>query len=184
MATDDAELLKRWQRGDAAAFEMLVHRWQQPVGRILARLVGKHQVVSDLAQEVFLRVHQAAPRYREKGFFATWLYRIALSVARDAQRRRRRLDALISEPPDPSKSADAVCAQKESAQAVIAALEELPGPLREVLVLRHYEQMNFEDMSRLMGTPASTLKSRFAAALNRLRSRLQQLGFSAEEIES
>lgn len=183
MATDDGELLERWQRGDAAAFEVLVRRWQQPVGRMLSRLVGKNEVVSDLAQEVFLRLHQAAPRYREQGFFATWLYRIALSVARDAQRRGRPLESLNSEPPDPSKAADAVCAQAESAQMVIAALEELPGPLREVVVLRHYEQMDFEDMSRLTGTPASTLKSRFTVALNRLRSRLQQLGFSAEEIE-
>lgn len=183
MATDDAEFMKRWQLGDASAFETLVRRWQQPVARMLARLVGQNEVVPDLCQEVFLRVHQAAPRYREEGFFATWIYRIALSVARDAQRRRRPLESLNGEPPDRSQGADRVCRQREAAQAVTAALKELPAPLREVLVLRHYEQMNFEEISRLTGTPASTLKSRFAAALERLRIRLQQLGWTAEEID-
>jgi RNA polymerase sigma-70 factor (ECF subfamily) len=53
---------------------------------------------------------------------------------------------------------------------------ELPEPLRVVLVLRHYEEMSFEEMARLTGTPATTLKSRFAAALDRLRCRLHRLG--------
>src|SRR5206468_10224374 len=76
------------RRGDAAAFAALVERWQQPVARFLARLVGPDRT-ADLCQEVFLRVLRAAPRYRERGQFSTWLFRIALNVARDAGRRLR-----------------------------------------------------------------------------------------------
>ena len=61
-------------------------------------------------------------------------------------------------------------------------MAELPEPLRVVLALRHDEGMSFEDMARLTGTPASTLKSRFAVALSRLRTRLQELGLGPEEI--
>ena len=63
------------------------------------------------------------------------------------------------------------------------AIAHLPEPLREVLVLRHYEDMRFEAMARLLDVPASTLKSRFAVALSRLRVRLQQLGWNPEEID-
>jgi RNA polymerase sigma-70 factor (ECF subfamily) len=183
MGHPDAELIRRWQGGDPSAFEDLVRRWQQPVARFLARLVGRSDAVPDLCQEVFLRVYQAGPRYRERGAFATWLYRIALNVVRDAGRRRRHVPESLDgrEPPANGVPVETRCERRELAGAVATALAELPGPLREVLVLRHYEDMNFEDMGRLLRTPASTLKSRFAVALNRLRTRLQQLGWDPEE---
>src|SRR6516165_10784532 len=78
-----------WRSGDAAAFEKLVRRWQQPVARLLFHFLGRHDLVADLCQEVFLRVYEHRARYQESGAFAPWLYRIALNVARDAQRRRR-----------------------------------------------------------------------------------------------
>src|SRR6516225_1613443 len=88
MGSDDAELIARWQRGEVAAFEGLVRRWQQPVARFIFRLVGRVEPVNDLCQEVFLRVYQAGGRYRERGRFSTWLYRVALNVVRDYARRR------------------------------------------------------------------------------------------------
>lgn len=185
MGTDDAELIQRWQRGDPAAFAALVRRWQQPVARFLARYVSRTELIQDLCQEVFLRVYHAGPRYREAGAFSTWLYRIAVNVARDAGRRRRREPVALNEdePATRSPSAEAVCEQRELARLVAQAVAELPEPLRLVLVLHHYEGMNFEQIARLTRTPASTLKSRFAAALRRLRERLQQLGCGPEEAE-
>jgi RNA polymerase sigma-70 factor (ECF subfamily) len=184
MGHDDAELIRRWQAGEAAAFEELVRRWQQPVARFLTRLAGRAEQVPDLCQEVFLRVYLARTRYRDRGVFSTWLYQIALNVARDAARRRRpEPQSLANHEPAEVKPAQATCEQHELAQALQRAIGELPAPLREVLVLRHYEEMNFEQIARLLGVPASTLKSRFTVALSRLRRRLQQLGWSYEETE-
>ncbi|SRR6266849_2353624 len=181
MAHADAELMRRWQRGDAAAFEELVRRWQAPIARFLARQVGRTELVADLCQEVFLRVFRAGSRYRATGAFSTWLYQIALNVARDAGRRRRQPAPLDNhEPAEPGQS-EAYSEQRELAEAVATALAELPAAQREVLVLRHYEGMNFEEIARVLGTPASTLKSRFAAALERLRVRLNHLGWRHEE---
>src|SRR5205085_8736891 len=97
--------------------------------------------------------------------------RITLNVARDAGRRRRHEPGPLEghEPMDRQAPADAVCQQQEFARALADALAELPQPLREVLVLHHYEELNFEQIARLTGTPTSTLKSRFASALGRLR---------------
>jgi RNA polymerase sigma-70 factor (ECF subfamily) len=180
MEPSDAELMRRWQGGDGTAFEALVRRWQGPVGRLLARLAGPSSA-ADLAQEVFLRVYTAGGRYREEGAFSTWIYRIVLNVARDAGRRRRDHAALGDrEPLDLAAPHDAAC-RREAAALVGRALAELPEALREVLVLRHYEGLNFEQIARLTGVPASTLKSRFAVALSRLRVRLEQLGCGPEE---
>jgi RNA polymerase sigma-70 factor (ECF subfamily) len=183
MEPSEAELMRRWQGGDTASFEEVVRRWQGRVGRLLARLAGP-DLAADLCQEVFLRLYTAGSRYREEGAFATWVYRIALNVARDAARRRRDCAALGEiEPLDHAAPYDLV-RRRETVELVARALAELPEALREVLVLRHHEGLNFEEIARLTGTPASTLKSRFAVALCRLRVRLEQLGCGPEECES
>jgi RNA polymerase sigma-70 factor (ECF subfamily) len=181
MGHDDADLVRRWQRGDATAFEALVRRWQAPVARFLARLVPRADLVPDLCQEVFLRLYLARSRYRDGGTFSAWLYRIALNVARDCLRRRRPALPLPEQDLAATSPTDHDCERQELADAVARALDELPPAQREVLVLRHYEGMSFEDMARLLGAPASTLKSRFAAALDRLRGRLGRLGWCHEE---
>jgi RNA polymerase sigma-70 factor (ECF subfamily) len=185
MGHHDTELIQRWQSGDTVAFEELVRRWQQPIARFLARQVGRLELVPDLCQEVFVRVYRAGPRYRDAGAFSSWLYRIALNVARDAGKRRRptTLPLPYPEPAAAGLSAQTRCERLEMAAAVERALAELPPALREVLVLRHYEGMNFEQMARLLGRSASTLKSRFTVALNRLRVRLEQQGWNHQEIE-
>lgn len=182
MGQPDPELVPDWRRGDPAAFEALVRRWQGPVARFLARLVGRADRVPDLCQEVFLRLYLARERYRETGRFSTWLYQIALNVARDAARRTRREARPLPGPPTAVQDLTAArYEQRELAEVVAGALSELPAPLREVLVLRHYEGLTFEEIARLLRVPASTLKSRFAAALERLRPRLEQLGWTREE---
>jgi RNA polymerase sigma-70 factor (ECF subfamily) len=183
MGLTDADLMRSWQQGDSLAFETLVRRWQQPMARLFSRLLGRTDQVPDLCQEVFLRVYHARWRYRESGSFSTWLYRIALNVAHDAGRRRHRDPAPLEghEPADRLAPADALCQQQEAVRLVTQAVAELPQPLREVLVLHHYEGLKFEEIARLTGSPASTLKSRFAVALGRLRTRLQEWGWDPEE---
>jgi RNA polymerase sigma-70 factor (ECF subfamily) len=164
-----------WRSGDAAAFEDLVRRWQQPVARFLYHFLGRDELVADLCQEVFLRVYEHRARYQETGAFAPWLYRIALNVARDAQRRRRPRPRCLGdvEPMAAGPSPSAACEQAERGRLVARMVAELPEPLRLVVVLRHYEEMSFEQIARLLETPASTLKSRFSTALQRLRERLR-----------
>jgi RNA polymerase sigma-70 factor (ECF subfamily) len=154
MDDSDQVLVQRWQRGEAAAFELLVRRWQTPIARLLARLLGADGQIQDLCQEVFLRVYQHGARFRGDAAFSTWIYRIALNLARDAGRRQKRVVLRLAdfEPSANGTTAHASCEQEEVIHAVSAALAELPEELREVLVLRHYEGLNFEAIARL---PAS-----------------------------
>jgi RNA polymerase sigma-70 factor (ECF subfamily) len=183
MEPSEAELMRRWQDGETASFEEIVRRWQGRVGSLLGRLAGP-AAAPDLCQEVFLRLYLAVSRYREEGAFATWIYRIALNVARDAGRRRRDCVPLGNhEPLDYLAPHETLC-RREAAELVTWALAQLPDSLREVLVLRHYEELSFEEIARLTGTPASTLKSRFTVALARLRVHLREMGYRPEEMES
>src|SRR6516165_4026618 len=117
MDVNDADLIGQWQQGEAEAFTVLVRRWQQPVARFLTHLVGRAEQVPDLCQEVFLRLYHALPRYREAGTFSTWLYRIALNVARDAGRRGKHAPIPLAgnEPVDRAPPAEAICQRDELA---------------------------------------------------------------------
>lgn len=183
-AATDHELMFRTQHGDAVAFEELVRRWQHPIGRMVGHLLGSHAEVDDLCQEVFLRVLRARDRYRATHAFSTWVYQIALNVARDSRRRsaRRRQEQLpqtetVSSVPTP---ADAL-AQHETVSAITAAVEMLSDELREVLVLKHFGKLSFSEVAQATGLPLSTVKSRVQAAMKRLRSELIRRGIKEGE---
>ena len=184
MDPTDQALIRRWQEGDAAAFEAIVRRWEGPVARFLARYGFAADQVADGTQEVLLRVYRAGATYRPEAAFSTWLFQIALNIARDAGRRRRTTASLDGCEPLDHVEPSAAAAGRETAATVQRALRLLPEPLRVVLVLRHYQGMSFEEMSRVCRTPASTLKSRFAAALERMRQMLGALRPDYEESES
>ena len=172
MSDADGELVRRWRRGEEPAFAELVRRWEQPLARFLGRLAHDDQI-PDLLQETFLRVHRGRAHYSENGRFSAWLFQIALNAARDATRRRAP-ESLEREPPGASDSAEAKLERRETIDRVARAVAELPVELREVLALRHDAGISFEEMSRRLNIPASTLKSRFAAALKRLRQQLPE----------
>lgn len=178
-----AETIRRWQEGDAAAFTELVRAWEGPIGRFLFRLTRSVETARDLTQDLFARMYQSRRTYRDQGHFSTWIYRVALNLARDEARRNRR----ATEPyPDQEVacgglSADGWAERNETVARVVAALNDLPAPLQEVVVLRYYEDFGFEEMARLLETPASTLKSRFALALRRLEGQLLARGLRPEE---
>ncbi|MBW3540863.1 MAG: RNA polymerase sigma factor [Planctomycetes bacterium] len=198
--------MARCRLGDTAAFETLLDRWQRPIARLLERLTASggsgatggrggrmltpplSMEVEDLAQEVFLRVLEARERYDERGAFSTWIYRIALNVTRDAARRRRsRWRRLVTwrpttggEPASPGEQVSRV----ERAAAVNAALAALPRKLREPLVLRHFGGLTFAETADVLGTAASTVKSRLKQGLLRLRAELARRGIDEREFES
>ena len=176
----DGERMRRWAGGDRVAFEEIVRAWERPMGRFLTRLTGDAHAAADLTQELFIRVYLNGASYREAGTFRTWLYRVALNLARDAARRKVR-KPLVPWPDahDPSGGVEADDGG-ERAALVAAALADLPEAQREVVVLKHYEAMGFEAMARLLRTPSTTLKSRFAVAMTKLESALTARGLKPE----
>ena len=177
----DHDLMSRCRLGDAVAFEEIVRRWEQPLGRMVSHLAGPRADVDDLCQEVFVRILRARERYRPSHSFSTWVYRIALNVARDNRRREvRRPHQALEAHDQPSAAptpADAIEAL-ETSQLVDAAVRALPDALREVLVLKHFGKLSFAEVAETTGVPLGTVKSRMVVALRELRKELQRRGLN------
>lgn len=167
-ADTDGDRMRRWAAGDRAAFAEIVRAWEGAVGRFAYRLTFDAHAAADITQEVFLRLFRAGAKYHDAGRFKTWLYQIALNLCRDAARSKARKPSVPLtvdiDPPGDATEYD----HDETAGVVAAAVAALPDHLREVVVLRHYEDMSFEAMGRMLGVPATTLKSRFGVAMKEL----------------
>jgi len=180
----DEVLMGRLQAGDEVALNELMVRWEVPIKRYLGRIVQNTHEAEDLAQECFARVFQHRARFRPGARFSPWLYAIAANLARNRLRWWRRRPAISLEAwteaggfaaasgADASGQAETA----ERAEAVRAAVAELPLELREALVLCVYEGLAQADAATALGTTVKTVEMRLYRARARLRERLSWLG--------
>ena len=183
--TSDEDLMKRFQEGDAAAFETLFMRYKTPIFAFLLRQCGNRETASDLSQEVFTRLIRSARSFQYQSKFSTWIYTIARNAAVDNARRARHRahasledshnpdsmklgDRIANDGPGPDRSAIAERLRGELA----AAIETLPSEQREVFLLREYHGMPFQEIAEVVGAKVGTVKSRMRYALEALRREL------------
>ena len=169
----DEELMLDVAQGDMAAFGQLVRRHQTSVWRTAFRLLRNADDAEEVAQDAFIRVLQAAGRYRPTAAFRTYLYRIVTRLCRD---RRRKIapfsfSDLDREPASsPSPVQDAV--QKEERGAVRETLELLPVKQREAIVLRYYEDLSYHEVGQIIGATAKGVERLLARGKAALAKRL------------
>jgi RNA polymerase sigma-70 factor (ECF subfamily) len=199
---EEAELLSQARAGDSGAFDRLVERHQDRIYGLLLRLTGSPEEAEDLAQECFLRACRSLAQFQGGSAFYTWLYRIALNLARSERRskqRRREMEvpaaALASggkrgeeagrEDPEGGgiemaavqSGPEEEAARREMADRVQQALTELSPEHREVVVLRDVEGMEYEEIAGLAGVSREAVKSRLHRARGELAARLKGLGY-------
>jgi len=180
----DEQLMRKFQRGDARAFETLMRRHRTPVHSFLCRLTGDRVRAEDLLQETFLRVVRSAREWEPKALFRTWVFTIARNLAADEARRRsfRATEPLEGERPDGSRRAEPVAeatrapddaaADAQLRPLLEAALLALPAEQREVFLLREHAGLSFPEIAGATGVNENTVKSRMRYALLALRERL------------
>jgi len=186
MGPTDEQLVEAFQAGDASAFDLLVSRWDRKIQGAVYRVVGPSEDVRDITQEAFLKAYRALPLFRKEARFSSWLYQIALNLCRDRLRRRRRSQAEVSldllsesgEPPLSTKGPSAVelIEAREVSRTVGAAVWALPEDQREVIVLKEYEGLTFQEIADVLGLPVSTVKTRLYRGLGLLRECLERKG--------
>lgn len=173
----DAELLSRTALGDREAFADLVSKYQKPVRRYLTRLVGAADHADDLAQEAFVRLFQAAPRYQLAGSAAPLLYRIATNLARSHERWRRRWRFMpMPESRDVtprSASPHATALASELREELERSLQSLPLRFRSPLVLHEIEGLSYQEIGRILGCPENTVRSRISRGRAGLKRRME-----------
>lgn len=177
--------MRRSGAGDEAAFRELVERHQSLVRGTLYRMLPSEGDAEDLAQQVFVRVWQAAPRYRPEAKFTTWLLTILRNLVFNDSRRRSRArffswqdDRNELPPAEPAASPmdrpDVQQHSRELGEAVELALRELPEKQRLALVLHRFEGLPHEEVARVLGTSVSSTKSLIFRARESLRIALRQ----------
>ena len=173
----------RYRDGDAGAFETLYSRHRGPLYRYFIRQVSRAQV-DDLFQEVWLRVIRGQDRYRASAPFSAYLYRIAHNVLVDHYRRTgRSVEFSAPEPPeldDPGPTPERAFVQGELRGRLLAALEDLPAPQREVFLLHQEGGLTLEQIGQVVGAGRETVKSRLRYAVSRLRKELAETELLAE----
>lgn len=190
-ADTDALLVERARRGETAAFEMLVVKYQRRIERLIARMVRDPDLVQDVAQETFIRAYRAIAQFRGESAFYTWLYRIAINTAKKTLVELKR-DPLVSETNlargdegdetsrvenelTDGETPEALLASKEIAAAVNAAIEALSDDLRQAITLREIEGLSYEEISEVMNCPIGTVRSRIFRAREAIAARLRPL---------
>lgn len=183
VSLDDDALMLLAAGDHRGAFSALIVRHEQAVRRYLARMVGDE--ASDLAQEVFLRVWISRARYRREGRFSVFLYRVARNLA-FSHLRWRKLRALIDLDDGHDQVGEghaprlepvqavglALLLRREEAAAIGVVLQELKPALREALVLRHAEGLDYETISAIAGISEENARARAHRGLVWLRQRL------------
>ncbi|XOV85750.1 MAG: RNA polymerase sigma factor RpoE [bacterium] len=183
----DQELVKRVQKGDQAAFDMLFARYQVRILNLIGRYVRDADEVRDVAQEAFIKAYRAIPRFRGDSQFYTWLYRIAINTAKNhlVSRSRRppssdvdiedadyRDDAdMLRDSEDP----ESALARDQLQSTIHEALTQLPDDLRSALTLREFDGLSYEQIADILECPVGTVRSRIFRAREFVDQRIRPL---------
>jgi RNA polymerase sigma-70 factor (ECF subfamily) len=184
--SDEELLLKYCQAGERRAFEELVHRYERELFGYLRHYLGDAEMAEDAFQATFLQVHLKCEQFEQGRKVRPWLYTVATNQAIDAQRRNRRHrmvslsrraqgngqdeesgsleDVLGSQESGPLAQAEA----SELQDRVRRSVDQLPEPLREVLLLVYYQGLKYREAAQVLGIPVGTVKSRLHAAVGKL----------------
>jgi RNA polymerase sigma-70 factor (ECF subfamily) len=187
-AADDRELVAIAVNGFDGSFEELVRRYQRPIAAYVYRMVGNYESALDLTQEIFIKVYNSLNRYRSEFKFSTWIYKIAHNAAVDHLRRTStREQSLVAGTESdsfeiPIESAHLTPEQeserKERRGEIESVVRALPANYRELIILRHSQDLSYEEIVEVTGLPLGTVKNRLFRAREMMRQQFVDKGIT------
>jgi len=177
---DDSVLIARAVRGDSAAYEEIVQRYQQVAFRTAYVITGSAPDAEDAAQEAFVKAYRALGRFREGAALRPWLLKIVANEARNRIRstgRRQQLELRLIQSTRPgaaATSAEAVAVASDERRRLLAMVNALGDEDRLVIASRYFLELSGEETAAALGIPEGTVKSRLSRALARLRTRVEE----------
>ena len=180
---DDRALVARILEGDRDRFTELVRRYERRVINYVYRITHRYEEAHDLAQEIFVKVYLALDRYDPKYQFSTWLFRIAQNASIDALRKKSLPEVPLARPSDDEQPKEREFADtgvspyralknKQLAAAIDKAVENLPPDYRELIQLRHFAELSYEEIASMKKLPLGTVKNKLFRARNLLKEKL------------
>ncbi|GMQ31444.1 RNA polymerase sigma factor [Algoriphagus confluentis] len=187
----DSELIAQYRNGSEAAFDLLVDRYQSRVFTTIFLIVKDQKVAEDLLQDVFVKVVQTlqSDRYTEEGKFQPWIMRIAHNLAIDYFRKSKRYPTILMEDGSnvfnslkfAESTIEDLRIKEDTIELVKRLIEELPEAQKEVLVMRHYMDMSFQEIAEKTGVSINTALGRMRYALIHLRKKMKQLNIAYDK---
>jgi RNA polymerase sigma-70 factor (ECF subfamily) len=180
---DDRTLVERILGGDRDLFTTLVGRYERRLVNYVYRITHRYEEAHDLAQEIFVKVYLALDRYDPKFQFSTWLFRIAQNSAIDALRKKSVSEVPLTRPGDEDEgkerefaddgvSPERALKNKQLSAAIETAVQKLPSDYRELIQLRHYAELSYEEIAAMKKLPLGTVKNKLFRARNLLKTTL------------
>ena len=191
VGTSDELLVERAVAGDTEAFGEIVRRWERRIYALAYGILGREDEARDAAQETFVAAFRNLPDFRGEAKVSSWLHRIAVNQCVTRQRRAKVRGEVSFEAEQEDHGAQFASMRGspatateagQRAEAVRRAVAALPHELREVVVLKEFEDMTFQEIADALGVPLSTVKSRLYTALKQLRMRLEKFGAEAARV--
>ncbi|HLM23458.1 MAG TPA: sigma-70 family RNA polymerase sigma factor [Pyrinomonadaceae bacterium] len=180
MATDEI-IVERALTGDAEAFGELVRRWERRIFALAYGMLGREEDARDATQETFLAAFRNLRGFRGEAKVSSWLHRIAVNQCISRQRRSKvRSESALEDEHENSfatplnNSPARVAEGRQETLAVRRAINTLPIELRQVVVMKEFEELTFREIAEALDLPLSTVKSRLYTAMKQLQLRLQK----------
>ena len=161
---DDRKIIERVLKGDTEAFNLLVRQWERPIYNFIVRMIGDRDEAMDLCQDSFMKAYKELETLKDRDRFSSWLYRIAHNTC-FSRLRKDHGKTFVELAPETSAGRVPI----ESRLAVEKALQYLPEDQREVVVLKVFHGLKFEEIAAIQGAPVSTVKSRLYMGFEKLR---------------
>ena len=186
MYTDltDEQLVEKAVADDRDAFGEIVRRWEQKIFALCFGMLGREDDAGDAAQEAFIAAYRNLKNFRGEAKVSSWLHRIAVNQCLTVKRRQKtRSEEYLNDDEDAeartfiaaaSYSPKNVAEKGERLRIVRHAVGALPVELRQVVVMKEFEEMTFQEISETLELPLSTVKSRLYTALKQLKMRLER----------
>ena len=192
LGPDDSVLITLYRNGNEAAFNLLVDRYHSKVFTTIFLIVKDQDVAEDLLQDVFVKVLHTlnSDKYNEEGKFQPWVMRIAHNLAIDHFRKAKRYPTILLE--DGSNLFNSLSFAEDSSEEqrikeetlafVRNLIDELPEPQKEVVIMRHYLDMSFQEIAEKTGVSINTALGRMRYALNHIRKKMKQVNSAYDKI--
>jgi RNA polymerase sigma-70 factor, ECF subfamily len=187
MDPSDDQIIEQTLGGETEAFNLLVRRWERQIYGLSLRLTGREEEARDICQETFIAAYRNLGKFRREASFSSWIYRIAINACHTRQRRqnqRAEIPIVSNEEADSNielasddrgRSVPEELERDQRARLVRKALQALPPDLRQVIVMKEYQDLTFAEIGEILDIPVSTVKSRLYTGLGQMRARLERL---------
>jgi RNA polymerase sigma-70 factor (ECF subfamily) len=173
---DDETLVQRCLQGDHGAFGELVSRYERPLFNAALRMLRDREEARDATQNAFVKAWQHLDQFDRSRRFFSWLYRIALNESLNRATRRKKSEPLDERLVDRGMSPAEGAERSEQSLLIERAVDQLSESYREVIVLRHWLDLSYEEIAEALHVPAKTVKSRLFSARARLGEILATMG--------